>query len=41
MSLREAAPKKYTYSYIAYGIGGALLVTGAVLVFTAPGSADA
>ncbi len=36
MDLRETAQKNYTYSYIAYGIGGALLVTGAVLVFTAP-----
>lgn len=41
MSLREAAQKNYTYSYIAYGIGGALLVTGAVLVLTAPDSSDA
>ena len=40
-SLREAATKNYTYSYIAYGVGGALLATGAILVFTAPSGSDA
>lgn len=41
LSLREDAKKNYRYSYIAYGVGGALLVTGAVLVFTAPGGSEA